>query len=227
MVFQRFLEITSEITRTWKHGRLICRQGSGRFLCWVTGHRWWPGDGPILAAFLCLWISRVTVFYTWHRDNNSNYYPDFDFQFACALCPWCCERVDRALYFSWNHGGCVDRCIIRPGIYRGGMLTVLFLVACNAELYRAIGTSAAIGFSVALASAAGYAANGLLQNQQLPDYSLGYIYLPALIIVALTSIVTAPLGARTAYILPAASLRKIFAGLLYLLGVKLLLDFWN
>ncbi|SCX14456.1 Uncharacterized membrane protein YfcA [Nitrosomonas eutropha] len=109
----------------------------------------------------------------------------------------------------------------------GGMLTVPFLAACQIRLHHAIGTAAAVGFPVALASAAGYAANGLLQNQQLPDYSLGYIYLPALIIVALTSIVTAPLGARTAYILPAASLRKIFAGLLYLLGVKLLLDFWN
>lgn len=109
----------------------------------------------------------------------------------------------------------------------GGMLTVPFLVACKVELHRAIGTSAAIGFPVALASAAGYAANGLLQKQLLPEYTLGYIYLPALIMVALASMATAPLGAGTAHLLPAALLRKIFAGLLYLLGIKLLLDFWN
>lgn len=104
---------------------------------------------------------------------------------------------------------------------------MLFLVACNAELYRAIGTSAAIGFSVALASAAGYAANGLLQKQLLSDYTLGYIYLPALIMVALASMVTAPLGLEQRTFCLAVLLRKIFAGLLYLLGIKLLLDFWH
>lgn len=109
----------------------------------------------------------------------------------------------------------------------GGSLTVPFLVACQVKLHHAIGTSAAIGFPVALASATGYAINGLLQKQSLPDYSLGYIYLPALMIVALAGMLTAPLGARAAHMLPATLLRKIFAILLYLLGIKLLLDFWN
>lgn len=109
----------------------------------------------------------------------------------------------------------------------GGSLTVPFLITCQVKLHHAIGTSAAIGFPVALASATGYAINGLAHKQSLPDYSLGYIYLPALVIVALASMITAPLGARTAHSLPAAQLRKIFAILLYLLGIKLLLDFWN
>lgn len=107
----------------------------------------------------------------------------------------------------------------------GGLLTVPFLTACQIGMRHAIGTAAAIGFPVALASAAGYAVNGLLQTQPLPDYSLGYIYLPALAMVAMTSTMTAPLGARMAHILPPAALRKIFAGLLYLLGTRLLLDF--
>lgn len=107
----------------------------------------------------------------------------------------------------------------------GGLLTVPFLSACQVRMHHAIGTAAAVGFPVALASAAGYAVNGLLQTQPLPDYSLGYIYLPALMMVAMTSTVTAPWGAKTAHILPAVVLRKIFAGLLYLLGTKLLLDF--
>lgn len=109
----------------------------------------------------------------------------------------------------------------------GGSLTVPFLVACQVKLRRAIGTSAAVGFPVALASATGYVANGLLLKQPLPEYSLGYIYLPALVMVALASMVTAPLGAKAAHILPAILLRKIFAALLYLLAIKLLLDFWN
>ncbi len=109
----------------------------------------------------------------------------------------------------------------------GGLLTVPFLAACRVRLHHAIGTAAAVGFPVALASAIGYGINGWVQPQPLPDYALGYIYLPALVIVALASVLTAPLGARTAHIMPTAVLRRIFVGLLYLLGTKLLLDFWN
>ncbi|MDT8364156.1 MAG: sulfite exporter TauE/SafE family protein [Nitrosomonas sp.] len=108
----------------------------------------------------------------------------------------------------------------------GGLLTVPFLAACRISLHRAIGTAAAVGFPIALASAIGYAVNGALQSRLLPDYALGYIYLPAFVLVALSGILTAPLGAKAAHAMPADKLRKIFAGLLCLLGIKLLLKFW-
>lgn len=109
----------------------------------------------------------------------------------------------------------------------GGLLTIPFLSACQVRLHHAIGTAAAIGFPVALASAVGYGFNGLMQAQPLPEYTLGYIYTPALVLIALASMLTAPLGARIAHLMPAATLKKIFVGLLYFLGAKLLLDFWN
>jgi len=109
----------------------------------------------------------------------------------------------------------------------GGLLTVPFLTACQIRLHQAIGTAAAVGFPIALASAIGYAANGLLQPQLLPEYTLGYIYLPAFVMVALAGILTAPLGARAAHTMPTNRLRRIFVGLLYLLGTKLLLEFWR
>jgi len=108
----------------------------------------------------------------------------------------------------------------------GGLLTVPFLAACQIRLHQAIGTAAAVGFPIALASAIGYAVNGLLQPQRLPEYALGYIYLPAFALVALTGILTASLGARTAHALSTDRLKKIFIGLLYLLGTKLLLEYW-
>lgn len=109
----------------------------------------------------------------------------------------------------------------------GGTLTVPFLTACKVKLHRAIGTSAAVGFPIAFASATGYALNGMWQTQPLPVYTLGYIYLPALVMVALASVITAPLGAKAAHAISAITLRKIFAGLLGLIGTKLLLDFWT
>ncbi len=105
----------------------------------------------------------------------------------------------------------------------GGLLTVPFLSFCNVRLQHAIGTSAAVGFPIAVAGAIGYIINGMAQPQPLPEYSLGYVYLPALGWVVLASTLTAPLGARATHIMQAATLRKIFVVLLYLLGTKMLM----
>lgn len=104
----------------------------------------------------------------------------------------------------------------------GGSMSVPFLVWCNVAMHNAIGTSAAIGFPIALAGAAGYLVNGLAVD--LPPATLGYIYLPALIGVAAASIVTAPLGARLAHSLPIGGLKKIFALLLIVMGTKMMLS---
>jgi len=106
----------------------------------------------------------------------------------------------------------------------GGSMSVPFLVWCNVAMHNAIGTSAAIGFPIALAGAAGYLVNGL--SVELPPQTLGFIYLPALIGVAAASIVTAPLGARLAHSLPIGGLKKIFALLLIVMGTKMLLSLW-
>lgn len=103
----------------------------------------------------------------------------------------------------------------------GGTMSVPFLLRCNVTMHNAIGTSAAIGFPIALAGAAGYAVNGL-SDISLPANCLGYISLPALCGVALASIFTAPLGARLAHGLPVRKLKKIFAGLLIIIAGKML-----
>ena len=105
----------------------------------------------------------------------------------------------------------------------GGLLTVPFLSICNVRLQHAIGTAAAVGFPIAVAGAIGYIANGIAQPQPLPEYSLGYVYLPALGWIVLASTLTAPLGAKTTHIVQTATLKKIFVGLLYLLGTKMLI----
>ena len=102
----------------------------------------------------------------------------------------------------------------------GGTLSVPFMTWCNVKMHQAIGTSAAIGFPIAVAGAAGYVANGLAVKG-LPQYSLGFVYLPALAGVVLASMLTAPLGAKLAHKLPVGKLKKIFAILLYTLGVKM------
>ncbi|HJV24912.1 MAG TPA: sulfite exporter TauE/SafE family protein [Aromatoleum sp.] len=103
----------------------------------------------------------------------------------------------------------------------GGSLSVPFMTWCNVKVHHAIGTSAAIGLPIALAGTAGYLINGF-GHTDVPPYSIGYIYLPALVLVSLVSTVVAPFGARLAHQLPVATLKKIFAGVLMVLCAKML-----
>ncbi len=102
----------------------------------------------------------------------------------------------------------------------GGTLSVPFLTWCNLRFQEAIGTSAAIGFPIALSGALGFAISGYTL-QMLPAHSLGFIYLPALLAIAAGSVVSAPWGARLTHRLPVPRLKKIFAALLYLLAVRM------
>ena len=102
----------------------------------------------------------------------------------------------------------------------GGTLSVPFMLWHNVPLHRAIATSAAIGFPIAIAGAAGYVLGGW-GARGLPAGSLGFVYLPALAGIVLGSVVTAPLGARTAHRLPVRPLKRIFALLLIALALRM------
>lgn len=102
----------------------------------------------------------------------------------------------------------------------GGSLTVPFLVWCNVTITRAVGTSAAVGLPIALAGTAGYLAGGWGAGG-LPDWSLGYIYLPAVAAISLTSVLTAPAGAAFSHRLPLHTLRRLFALFLLALSIKM------
>lgn len=104
----------------------------------------------------------------------------------------------------------------------GGTVVVPFLVWCNVSLRHAIGTSAAIGFPVAVGGTAGYIATGI-NIAALPAPNLGFVYLPALLWVALASMLTAGLGAKATHYLRVGLLRKLFAVLLFVLATRLLL----
>lgn len=103
----------------------------------------------------------------------------------------------------------------------GGFVSVPFMVAFNVPVINAVATSAALGFPIALANTAGYVWSGS-HIVGLPEWSLGYVWLPGLAVVASCSVLTAPLGARTAHRLPIAQLKKVFAVLLYALAAYML-----
>ena len=107
----------------------------------------------------------------------------------------------------------------------GAFLSVPFLSWCNVPIKRAIGTTAANGFPIALAGGIGYIVQGL-RAEGLPPGSFGYVYLPALALIAVTSMLAAPFGARLVHRAPIRPIRITFAVLLYAVGAKLLASVW-
>ena len=102
----------------------------------------------------------------------------------------------------------------------GAVLSISFLTWCNIRMHDAIGTAAAIGVPLALAGTVGFVATGLF-DKGLPQWSLGYVYLPAFAGIAITSFALAPLGAKLAHRLPVVVLRRVFVVFLVALAVKM------
>jgi uncharacterized protein len=103
----------------------------------------------------------------------------------------------------------------------GAFMTVPFMLFCGVAMTTAIGTGAALGVPVAAVGTIGYVLSGW-SVAELPQFSLGFVYLPALLAIVAASMFTAPVGARAAHRLPVVTLRRVFAGLLYVLASKML-----
>lgn len=102
----------------------------------------------------------------------------------------------------------------------GGFITVPFLIACNTPVRRAIGSSATLGFPIAVSAVIWYLIS-FYNVPGLPPHTIAYIYWPAVIGVVVTSALFAPLGARAAQIWPVAAIKKTFAVLLLTLGAHM------
>jgi uncharacterized membrane protein YfcA len=103
----------------------------------------------------------------------------------------------------------------------GAFMTVPFMLFCGISMTTAIGTGAALGVPVAIVGTVGFVFSGW-GIPELPPLALGFVYGPALLGIVAGSVLTAPMGARAAHRLPVATLRRIFAGLLYVLASKML-----
>lgn len=103
----------------------------------------------------------------------------------------------------------------------GGSMTVPYLLWHSVNMRHAIGTSSAIGVPIALLGTGGYVFYGW-EQQFLNGENMGYIYYPALICIALGSILCASVGVYLAHKTPVLLLKKIFAVFLFLLSLHML-----
>ncbi|MGB0957196.1 MAG: sulfite exporter TauE/SafE family protein, partial [Litorivicinus sp.] len=103
----------------------------------------------------------------------------------------------------------------------GGAMSVPYLILHNVDAKRAVGTSAAGGLPIALMGAATYLLAGW-GTPGLPDWALGYIYLPAFLSIVVLSIPFAQLGANVASRLSSVAIKRVFAAFLLVVGAVLM-----
>ena len=125
---------------------------------------------------------------------------------------------------QWAAGGVIGFLSGLVGV-GGAFISVPFMTWCNVSIHSAVATGAALGFPIALSSTAGYVIGGWSLPAALPG-AVGYLYLPAVVLVALTSTWLAPVGARTAHRMDIALLRRSFAVLLCGLAAYMLYKGW-
>jgi uncharacterized protein len=103
----------------------------------------------------------------------------------------------------------------------GAFISVPYMTARNVPIHNAIATSAAIGMPLALFNTLGFIYTGW-GITALPQGALGFVFLPALIVLATASILTAPLGVRFSHRLPMNTLKRGFAFILYALAAYMM-----
>ncbi len=108
----------------------------------------------------------------------------------------------------------------------GGFLSVPYMTRGNVAMPNAVATSAALGFFIAVSNSVGYIYSGFGVVQDQPAM-IGYIFWPALIVVSVVSVLTAPLGASYAHKLPVKTLRRVFGIMLFAIAAYMLYKSWQ
>jgi uncharacterized membrane protein YfcA len=93
----------------------------------------------------------------------------------------------------------------------GGSFGGLLMTLCGRPIHQAVATASGFGVAIGAAATVGFVGFGW-EAAGRPPFSLGYVNIPAAIIMGGLTTAVAPLGARLAHRLDRRLLRRIFAG---------------
>ena len=103
----------------------------------------------------------------------------------------------------------------------GGVFGVTLMTLCGKSVHKAVGTAAAFGAAIGLPAAIGFAISGWSVDGR-PPFSIGYLNIPAILIIGVMTTSLAPLGAALAHRLNATTLKKIFGAVMILVAINMI-----
>lgn len=104
----------------------------------------------------------------------------------------------------------------------GAMLSIPFMAYVGVPMRKSVGTGGALAFIIAFPGIFGYILAGLQHPQGLPPYSLGYVNVLALAAIVPVSMILSPFGVHVSHKMSRTTLRRIFAGVLLLVSLRML-----
>lgn len=104
----------------------------------------------------------------------------------------------------------------------GGTFTVPYLSWLRINMRNVVATSAVCGLPIALAATITNIVTGW-NHPDLPEWSTGFVYWPAVLGIAIASMPCARIGAKLAHSLNTKLLKRLFAILLFVVGIRFLL----
>ncbi|MBW8299984.1 MAG: sulfite exporter TauE/SafE family protein, partial [Hydrogenophaga sp.] len=104
----------------------------------------------------------------------------------------------------------------------GGSFGVPAMTLYGMPVQKAVATSSGFGLLISVPSFVGFLIAGW-GLPGLPPYTIGFVNLPALVVIVAISMTTVSLGVRLAHYLPAAVLKRIFAVFISLMALNMLI----
>ncbi len=103
----------------------------------------------------------------------------------------------------------------------GGTFGVSLMTICGRSIHTAVATGAGFGIAIGLPAALAAIPAGWAVDAR-PPFSIGYVNLPAFVLISACTVLMAPLGARLAHSLDGVLLKKMFAVLLIIVAVRMI-----
>lgn len=183
---------------------------------WTLFNKLWPGiligviSGSILATFIPTnWLKRIFSI----------------FLYLVALKMLTDLKVTHPARFPKNW---VNRIVsyligLKSGMLGvgGGVLIVPYLTYCGVDVRKIAAVSNLCTLTVALVGSLVFMMTGFHAMDTIP-YATGYIYWPAVVAVAIPSVIVAPLGAKLNYVLPVKQLKFVFIVMLLITATRML-----
>lgn len=187
-------------------------------ILWSAYRRLWPG---LVVGTFCGVLLADSMPTAWFKTILGTF-----LLFVAAKMIFTQEPSEnKPLHFpnNWlNHGlcffiGCLSSLL---GI-GGATLLIPYLNHCNLAIKKIAPISVLCTMTLASVGSFMFIITGLMANE-LPKYSTGFVYWPAVLFVAIPSRYFAPIGAKLNYILPVKQLKYAFIVLVLVTAFKLL-----
>jgi uncharacterized protein len=106
----------------------------------------------------------------------------------------------------------------------GGSMSTMVLTLYGKSIHAAVGTAAGLGVPLTIAGTIGYIVAGLPHQAEMPPFSLGFVSLIGLVLMAPVASFVAIFGVKAAHALPRRQLEIAFGVFLLLVSIRFIVS---